>query len=68
MRSSICFEVVASKSQASNPYPASIAMEKDVITKILEGGLVEIIGIGSVDNNLGTNQSSVASKDTIIIT
>ena len=67
-RNSTFLEVFTRESQLSNPYPASIAMEKDVITKILEGGLVEIIGIGRVDKNLGTNQFSVATIEAIITT
>ena len=36
-------------------------MENEVKTKILDGGLVEIIGIGRVEISLGRNQFSVES-------
>src|SRR3989338_9920833 len=50
---------------ASKPYPANMLKEKDVRTNIRDGGLVEIIGIGSLNNSLVKNQSIVVSIVTI---
>ena len=57
----IFFEISLSTLHLSNPYPAKIARENVVSTKILDGRLVAMTGIGREKKSFGRNQLSVES-------